>query len=103
VTHLGEASRRRRADLQREAFERAKLGEALLDGIVALPQRVVFGVADGRRVVLVVALVVRLDLRFEPRVLGLGLFGRESVDGRFRVLARRHDEQRKYEINRPPP
>ena len=59
VPHLGEAPGRRRADLQRQAFQRAQLRKALLDRAIALAQRVVFGVRDRRRVVLVVALVVR--------------------------------------------
>ena len=48
-------------------------GKRCLDRAIALAQRVVFGVRDGRRVVLVVALVVLGELRMQPRVLGLGL------------------------------
>ena len=74
MPHLGEAPGRRRADLQRQAFQRAQIGKALLDLAVALAQRVVLGVRDRRRVVLVVALVVlAISSRMQPRVLGLGL------------------------------
>ena len=55
---LAKRAGRRRADLQRQAFQRAQIGKALLDRVVALAQRIVFGVRDGRPVVLVVALVV---------------------------------------------
>ena len=50
-----------------------QLGKARLDLLVAPAQRVVFGIRDGRRVLLVVALVVRADLGREPLELGLGL------------------------------
>ena len=83
VPHLGEARRRRRADTLRQAFERAQLREARLDRGVALPQPVVFGVRDRRRVVLVVAPVVLGDLGREPRVLGLRLLFGEVFDGEF--------------------
>ena len=49
------------ADLQRQAFQRFEVGEALFDVAVALAQRVILGVRDGRLVVLIVALVVRGD------------------------------------------
>ena len=84
VPHLGEAPGRRDADLQRQAFQRAQVGKALLDRAVALAQRVVLGVRDRRRVVLVVALVVLADLGMQPRVLGLGLLFGEVVDGDLR-------------------
>ena len=57
-------------------------------GVVALPQRVIVGVGDGRRVLLVVALVVRLDLGLQPRVLALGLARRHLVDGELGVPGR---------------
>ena len=56
-------------------------GKRCLDLAVALAQRVVFGVRDGRRVLLVIALVVLGDFRIQPRVLGLGLLFGEIVDG----------------------
>ena len=64
-------------------FERAQIGKARLDRGVAVAQRVVFGVGDRRRVLLVIALVVRGDLGREPRVLGLRLPVGEQLDGRF--------------------
>ena len=60
-------------------------GNALLDRLVAPPQRVIFGVRNRRRVLLVVALVVPLDLGFKPRVLALGLAGRHVVDGKLGI------------------
>ena len=47
VLHLGKAPGRRSADLARQAVQCAEIGEARLDGIVALPQRVVPLLADG--------------------------------------------------------
>ena len=58
---------------------RISSGKARLDRRVALAQLVIFGVADRRRVVLVIALVVRADLEREPHQLGLGL-GRRELD-----------------------
>ena len=63
----------------------AQVREARLDRLVAPPQRVVFGVRNGRRVLLVVALVVPLDLGLKPRVLALGLAGRHVVDGKLGI------------------
>ena len=59
----------------------AQLRKARLDRVIAPPQRVIFGVRHARRVVLVIAPVVPGDLGREPRVLGLGLFFSEVVDG----------------------
>ena len=73
VPDLGEAPRRCRSDLQRQAFQRLEVGEALLDVAVALAQRVILGVRDGRLVVLIVALVVLQQFGMQPRMLGLGL------------------------------
>ena len=81
VPDLGETPGRRRADPLRQALQRAQLRKARFDGIVAPPQRVIFGVGDARRVVLIVAPVVPGDLGREPRVFGLGLFLSEIVDG----------------------
>ena len=73
VPDLPEAPRRRRADLLRRRVRRDEFGKALLDGVVALAQRVVFGVGDAWRVVLIVALVVPFELQRQPHVLDLGL------------------------------
>ena len=88
VPHLGEAARWRGADLARQAVQGAQVREALLDRLVAPPQRVIFGVRNRRRVLLVVALVVPLDLGFKPRVLALGLTGRHVVDGKLGIAGR---------------
>ena len=85
VAHLGEATRGRSADLARQAFQRLQIGKFRLDRLVAPPQRVVFGVGDGRRVLLVVGLVVLLDLGFEARVLALRLARRHLLDGQLGV------------------
>ncbi|MHC2628555.1 hypothetical protein ACVME5_001209 [Bradyrhizobium liaoningense] len=68
-----EAARRRRADLLGGRVRGDELGKARLDRVEALTQRVVLGVGDGGRVLLIVALVVPLDLEREPHVLDLGL------------------------------
>ena len=78
-----EAARRRGADLQRQRFKSAQVGEARFDGVVALAQRVVLGVRDDRPVLLIVALIVLGDFDLQPRVLGLRLFGGQELDGRF--------------------
>ena len=85
VAHLGEAARGRRADLARQAFQRLQVGKLRLDRLVAPPQRVVFCVGNGRRVLLVVGLVVLLDLGFEARVLALRLARRHFLDGQLGV------------------
>ena len=73
VPHLGEFRRRLRADPARGQVRAHELGKARLDLLVAPPQRVVFGIRDGRRVLLVVAPVVLADGGREPLELGLGL------------------------------
>ena len=90
VAHLGKARRRRGADPLRQAFKRAQLRKARLDRVIALAQRVVVRVGNGRRVVLIIAPVVLGDLGFEPRVLGLGLLFGEIVDGRLGFFAAGH-------------
>ena len=68
-----ESPRRRRADLLRRRVARDEFGKSRLDGVEALAQRIVFGVGDLRRVVLIIGLVVPLDLERQPLVLDLGL------------------------------
>ncbi len=63
-------------------------GKLRLDRVVALPQRVIFRVGNGRRVLLIVALVVRLDLDLQAGVLALGLAGRHVLDGELGVPGR---------------
>ncbi len=63
-------------------------GKLRLDRVVAPPQRVVFRVGHGRRVLLVVALVVRLDLGLQPGVLALGLARRHVLDGELGIAGR---------------
>ena len=81
MPHLGEARRRRRADMLGQAFQRAQLRKARLDRGIALPQRVVGGIRNRRRVFLIIAPVVLGDLGREPRVLGLRLLLGETLDG----------------------
>ena len=88
VTHFGEAARRRRADLARQAVQGAEIRKFRLDRVVAPPQRVVFRVGHGRRVLLVVALVVRLDLHLQARVLPIGLAGRHVLNGQLGIPGR---------------
>ena len=74
---LGKAPGRLRADFLRRRFAGDEFGKSLLDRVEALPQRIVFGVRDARRVVLIVTLVVPLKLQRQPLQLDLGLgFGK---------------------------
>src|SRR6516165_8022203 len=77
MAHLGESRRWRDADALRQARSSAQLRKTGFDGTVALPQPVIFGIADAWRVFLVVAPVMRSDLSFQPRMLRLGLCGSE--------------------------
>ncbi len=73
MLHLRKAARRRGADLLRRRIRRDEIGKLRLDGLQPLAQRVIGGIRDGRRILLVVALVVRLELQRKPHVLDLGL------------------------------
>ena len=84
MADLGELRRRRRADPAVGRIRPHQVREARLDRVVALAQRVVVGIRDGRRILLVVALVVLGDLGGEPLELGLGLGGRQRVGGNAR-------------------
>ena len=83
VAHLGEFLRRLGADLAGEAFVAAEFRELRLERLVALSQGIVFGVGDGRRVLLVIALVVLGDLAAERLVLVLRLTQGEPVERGF--------------------
>src|SRR5438046_2190508 len=93
MANLGEAARRRSPNASRRRVRTHEIWKARFDRGVASPQRVVFGIGDGWRVVLVIALVVPRDLGSKPLQLGLGLclgqFG--DVVGSF---LRNHDEAR---------
>ncbi len=79
MAHFGKARRRRGADALRQACRRAQLRKARFDRAVALPQLVIIGVADGRRVFLVITPIMCGDLGLKPRVLGFALrFGKVS-------------------------
>ena len=80
VPDLGEARRRRRADALRQAFAGVELRKPSLDRSIAPAQLVIFGVRDGRRIVLIIAPIMLGELGREPRVLGLGLLFRQLVD-----------------------
>jgi hypothetical protein len=73
VTNPGELCRRRGADPAARRVGAEESGIARLDRRVASPQGIIFGVRNGGRVVLVVALVVPGNLGSEPLELGLGL------------------------------
>ena len=75
---LAKAVGRRRADPLARAVRAHQLGEARLDGLVAPAQRVVVGVADLRRVLLVVEPSWCGDLLGQPLELGLGLRPRSA-------------------------
>src|SRR5665647_227215 len=64
-----ESAMRGKAEIQyRDKFRKPRL-----DGVEAQARRVVFGVGNFRRVVLVIRAVVALDLERQPLVLDLGL------------------------------
>ena len=71
MAHLLETLGGFRAHALRGAVVADQFGKAFFDFVVAQAQRVIFGVGDGRRVVLVIALVVRRDLLGEARQLAL--------------------------------
>ena len=109
VPDFCETPRRRRADPLRQALQRAQLRKARFDRAVAPPQRVIFGIGHARRVVLIIAPVVPGDLGGKPRVLGLGLFFSEVVDGELRGIFCGHlrsstpDMMRRGELCPAPP
>ena len=88
VPHLGKAARGRGAHLARQAVQRPKIGIPLLDRVVALPQRVVFRIRNGRRVLLIVGFVVLFDFGFKTRVLAFGLPRRHLLDGKLGIPVR---------------
>ena len=94
MPHLGETARRRGADGERQAALGDEIREFLLDGVVAPAQRIVFGVGDSWRIVLIVALVVLGDLRLQPRMLALCLPRRHRVDIE-RFVVTRHGVSRR--------
>ena len=71
VADFGETRRRRCADPLRQAFQRAQLRKACLDRVVALAQRVIGSIRNGRRVLLIIAAVM------------LGDFGLPAARARF--------------------
>ncbi len=77
VAHFGEFLRRRRANPRRLGVDEFRVG--LLQRLVSAAQRVIFGVGDARRVLLMVAPVMLGKLGGEARVLaggdGVGGFG----------------------------
>ncbi len=70
---LPEAPGRRRADLLRRRVGADQFGKALFDGREARPQRVVFGIGNAGRIVLVIAPVVALEFEREPHMLDFRL------------------------------
>ena len=85
VPDLLEFARWRRPDLLRRRIRGDEFRKPFLDGVEALTQRIVFGVGDARRVILIVAPVVSLELQRQPHQLdlGLGLGELGDVDQRF--------------------
>ena len=66
-----------------------QLRELRLDRLVTAAERFVFGIADGGRILLIIALIVRLDLSRQPGMLRLGL-PRGQIRDRDRGVTRRH-------------
>ena len=70
---FGKAARRRGTDLLRRRVRRDEIGKFRLDGLQPLAQRIIGRIRHRRRILLVIALVMRFDLQREPHVLDLGL------------------------------
>ena len=90
VADLGELTGRRRANPTAGRIGPDQVGEQRLDGVVTLPQRVVFAIREGRRVLLIVALVMDRNLGGEPLELGLGLGSGQRVGGNARGVLGGH-------------
>src|SRR4029079_5654453 len=72
--------------------------ELCLDLLVAPAQCVIVRVRDGRRVVLVIALVMLADLSSKPLELGFGLRLGEIGDGAVAVGSRTHGVMRALQV-----
>ena len=83
MAHLLETLGGFRAHALRGAVVADQFREAFFDFVVAQAQRIIFGVGDRRRVILVIAFVVRRDLLGQARQLAFGF--------RFAQLIRRTD------------
>src|SRR5260370_21448116 len=83
MAHFGKTAGRSRADFWRRRLAGDEVRKPGVDGIEALPQRIVFGIRDLRRVFLIISPVVALELKRQPFVLdlGLGLGERDDVGG----------------------
>jgi hypothetical protein len=77
---FSEAARRRRANFLRRRIAGDELRKSGFDRAEALAQRVIFGVRNLRRVILIVSLVMALEFERQPFVLDLGLRLGEGVD-----------------------
>jgi hypothetical protein len=73
MADLLEFAGRRDADLARGGILADQFRKARLDRVIALTQRIIFGVGNARRIVLVVALVMLGQNLGEPFQLGRGL------------------------------
>jgi hypothetical protein len=79
VSDFGEAARRLGANPLRWRLGRQQVRKPRLDGVAAPAQRVIVGVGDRRRIVLVVALVVSSDFQRETHEFGFGLGSRQLL------------------------
>ncbi len=82
MPYLGKARRRRRADPRAQGVAGGELRKTRFDRGIATAQFVILGVADGRRVVLIVAAIMAGDFVAEPRMLGLRLSFGQRFNGR---------------------
>jgi hypothetical protein len=87
MAHLGKAFGRRGTHPERRRILAHQTGEALFDGKVASPERIIFGVGDRRRVLGMVAPVMAGDLLGQPLKLIRGFAFAQRFDWFFRHSA----------------
>ncbi len=91
MSNLREFFRWPGANFFRQRLRGDEFRKSLLQRLVTTPQRVVFGVGNHRRILLIVVLVVSLDLFAQSRMLGARFQRRQLIDRR-----RLHDALRRF-------
>ena len=85
MPHLGEFLGWRGADEPGGRGRVREIGKCFFERVETAAQRVIFGVRNRRRVVLVIGDVVRGDFGAEARVFGAGVRGGKGFDGGWRA------------------